>query len=75
MSELKQNKNGLYYFDDLPDKYRLATLNDFTEPEERIPFLVLGFSWPVYQCYRLTDSSDLDQIRKWIEMKRVFVLK
>lgn len=70
---LKTSDNGLFYFESLPEDYKLATWDDFLKAEERTPFLVLGNIWQVYQCYRASSETNMDYLKEFINENRVFV--
>jgi hypothetical protein len=76
MDPLK-DKNGLYYYPEQPPDTRVAIPSDFSRIPVLIarntPFLVLGWEWQVYQCYRIREGFTLDKIRPWLDAGRVFI--
>ena len=72
-------QNGIAYYPELPENFRQATEDDFRPLADKIrtrmPFLILGYHWEVYQCYRVNTRFTIDKIALWLMAGRVFILK
>jgi len=78
--EIKKDEiSGLFYYEKLPENFRIATEKDFENIENVIevmkPFLILGENWQVYQCYRATRNFSLKKIKYYLDNNLIFVLK
>lgn len=76
--EIKTDKNGFKYYEEIPEGWRQATVEDFYDKSGRFiinkPFLVKSYHTETYQCYRSHNISLLQKIKPWMEDGRVFVL-
>ena len=75
---LKDEISGLFYFEKLPKNFRIAKPKDFEDLEMAIdkmkPFLIYGFIWQFYICYRVNEFFKLTNIKYWMDRERVFVM-
>ena len=76
--DIKQDKNGLFYFDHLPGNFRRATADDFYDLKNAVltkkPFLVHGFYSEMYECYRVCESFSINKLKPWLSEGRVYVM-
>ena len=78
--EIQQDAlTGFFYYDQLPENFRLALLSDFNNLsnciETRKPFLVQGFYSGRFECYRVQLWFRVEKIKEWLEQGRVYVVK
>ncbi len=68
---------GLKYLAKLPENTREATLDDFHVHGRKkigMEFFILGFYWPVYQLYMVTESLTGKFLEPFIKDHRVFIV-
>ena len=80
MSELKKDEiTGLFYYENLPDIFRIGTLEDFSNLKQMIqdkkPFLMLSYVTGRYECYRVSFFFEVHKLNPWLNDNKVFVLK
>ena len=76
--EFLNDEFGFRYLESLPENAREATLDDFHVQGKLIKgmqFLILGYHWPVYQLYEVTERLKAILLLPFIENHRVFVFK
>ena len=90
MEEPKQNEHGFKYYDSLPEGYvKVKEIKEFLrlkkhartwkkENIERIPslqYLVCNPYTEVWWCRRTTMNTDLQELKRYIEDKNVYIKK
>jgi len=80
MVEVKQDElTGFFYYEQLPENTRLATVADFVDMNNCIaiskPFLIHGFYTNTYDCFRVYPGFKIEKILPWLNEKRVYVFE
>ena len=90
MEEPKENEHGFKYYDHLPEGYEKTTdIKDFLrlkknyriwkkENIERTPmleYLVCNPSTEIYWCRKTTMNTNLQELKRYIEDKNVYIQK
>lgn len=75
---LKVDQDGFKYYEKLPETFREASLDDFHvhgRLKLGLEFLILGYHWKVYQCYKVNPSLTGRFLKPFIDGHRVFIYK
>jgi hypothetical protein len=75
--EFLKDDFGFRYLESLPENTREATLDDFHVQGKLIlgrQFLILGYHWPVYQLYEVTEQLTGIFLMPFIEDHRVYII-
>ncbi len=75
--EFLKDEFGFRYLESLPENAREATLDDFHVQGKLIlgmQFLILGYHWPVYQLYEVTEQLTGIFLMPFIEDHRVYLI-
>ena len=80
MSEtIKKDENtGIFYYDELPDTVRPATLEDFFQNNSFIIgkwFIVHGFYSNKYECYKTKLGECYVMVLQFLNYNRIYVKK
>jgi hypothetical protein len=75
--EFLKDEFGFRYLELLPENAREATLDDFHVQGKLIlgmQFLILGYHWPVYQLYEVTEKLTATFLLPFIEDHRLYII-
>jgi hypothetical protein len=75
--EYLTDRYGIKYLEELPENAREATLDDFHIKGRKkigMEFFILGYHWPVYQLYLVTESLTGKFLETFIREHRVFII-
>lgn len=77
MENIKTDKNGFKYFDQLPSGWRTATVDDFYNRNGLFmigkAYLVQSYYTGIFETYRTITISGFNRLKPWIEDGRVFI--
>lgn len=78
MSLKIDQETGIRYFENLPEGYAVASLEDFHVRGRKkvgMEFLLLGFHWPVYFKKTVSENLTAAKILPWIHAGHIFIKK
>lgn len=75
--EPKKDDNGFFYYDQVPENFKVADRDDFFTDDEKLitkkAFLVQGFYDPKIYANRTKPGFDVNKLEPWLNNGRVYV--